>query len=244
MSGILLSQKSSFFVESFVPGLTKTVLYAEKCFPHYNLHNNYQDKGTSLSREIQTTENPVCVNGFCLAIILLLCLNCHCWKLYTKLMIMYHLKSENERRAASPLHFSLTRLGSLLKRSPSPSYSSANRRVGILFYFNAQCAICLFTRVICFKLQYPSEPRRSVSLSTYAEKDRSKEFEQYSSKSKRLFKALLSMRNPRKDGALYKFLDENWKKEKLEACLVLSFQILVCMYTYNLIYNAMFTNPP
>ncbi|KAH9719079.1 protein ABIL2 [Citrus sinensis] len=93
-------------------------------------------------------------------------------------------KPENERRAASPLHFSLTRLGSLLKRSPSPSNSSANRR-------------------------YPSEPRRSVSLSTNAEKDRSKEFEQYSSKSKRLFKALLSMRNPRKDSALYKFLDEN-----------------------------------
>ncbi|GAY39336.1 hypothetical protein CUMW_043570 [Citrus unshiu] len=93
-------------------------------------------------------------------------------------------KPENERRAASPLHFSLTRLGSLLKRSPSPSNSSANRR-------------------------YPSEPRRSVSLSTNAEKDMSKEFELYSSKSKRLFKALLSMRNPRKDSALYKFLDEN-----------------------------------
>lgn len=35
--------------------------------------------------------------------------------------------------------------------------------------------------------------------------------EQYASKSKRLFKALLSMRTSRKDGALYKFLDENWK---------------------------------
>ncbi|KAK9197642.1 hypothetical protein WN944_012825 [Citrus x changshan-huyou] len=93
-------------------------------------------------------------------------------------------KPENERRAASPLHFSLTRLGSLLKRSPSPSNSSANRR-------------------------YPSEPRRLVSLSTNAEKDMSKEFELYSSKSKRLFKALLSMRNPRKDSAVYKFLDEN-----------------------------------
>ncbi|KAH9775039.1 protein ABIL3 [Citrus sinensis] len=93
-------------------------------------------------------------------------------------------KPENERRAASPLHFSLTRLGSLLKRSPSPSNSSANRR-------------------------YPSEPRRLVSLSTNAEKDMSKEFEQYSSKSKRLFKALLSMRNPRKDSAAYKFLDGN-----------------------------------
>lgn len=95
-------------------------------------------------------------------------------------------KPDNERQAASPLLFSLPRLGSLLKRSPSPSYSSANGR-------------------------HPSEPRRSVSLSTYAEKDRSKEFEQYSSKSKQLFKALLSMRHPRKDGdgALYKFFDEN-----------------------------------
>lgn len=217
MSGNLYHRRVSFFVESCVHSLTKIVLSAEKCFPHYNLHNNFQGKGTCLSQEIQTTENQVCVNEFCLAIVLLWCLNCCCWRLCTKLVIMYLLKSENERRAASPLHFSLTRLGSLLKRSPSPSNSSANRRVGIrkgswgFYYFNVQCVIYLFTRVVCFKLQYPSEPRRSVSLSTNAAKDMSKEFEQYSSKSKRLFKALLSMRNPRKDSAVYKFLDENWK---------------------------------
>ncbi|KAK3228103.1 hypothetical protein Dsin_007965 [Dipteronia sinensis] len=88
-----------------------------------------------------------------------------------------------ERRAASPSQF--IRAGSLLKRSPSPSHSNAKRR-------------------------YPSEPRRSVSLSSHTERNRSnKDFGQYSSKSKRLFKALLSMRKTRKEGTLYKFLDEN-----------------------------------
>ncbi|KAK1564563.1 hypothetical protein Q3G72_005823 [Acer saccharum] len=88
-----------------------------------------------------------------------------------------------ERRATSPSHF--IRAGSLLKRSPSPSHSNAKQR-------------------------YPSEPRRSVSMSPHTEKNRSnKDFEQYSSKSKRLFKALLSMRKTRKEGTLNKFLDEN-----------------------------------
>ncbi|TXG50712.1 hypothetical protein EZV62_023236 [Acer yangbiense] len=88
-----------------------------------------------------------------------------------------------ERRATSPSHF--IRAGSLLKRSPSPSHSNAKRR-------------------------YPSEPRRSVSLASHTEQNRSnKDFEQYSSKSKRLFKALLSMRKTRKEGTLNKFLDEN-----------------------------------
>ncbi|KAK2664328.1 hypothetical protein Ddye_002902 [Dipteronia dyeriana] len=88
-----------------------------------------------------------------------------------------------ERRAASPSRF--IRAGSLLKRSPSPSHANAKRR-------------------------YPSEPRRSVSLSSHTERNRSNtDFEQYSSKSKRLFKALLSMRKTRKEGTLYKLLDEN-----------------------------------
>ncbi|KAL5814418.1 hypothetical protein ACOSQ4_025059 [Xanthoceras sorbifolium] len=90
----------------------------------------------------------------------------------------------HERQAASPNNFPLIRAGSFLKRSPSPSHSNAKR-------------------------QYPSEPRRSVSLSTHSERNRSKDFEQYSSKSKSIFKALLSMRKTRKDGTLYKFLDEN-----------------------------------
>ncbi|KAK4842963.1 hypothetical protein QYF36_002141 [Acer negundo] len=92
-------------------------------------------------------------------------------------------KKPPERRAASPSHF--IRAGSLLKRSPSPSHSNAKRR-------------------------YPSEPRRSVSLSSHTQKNRSdKDFGQYSSKGKRLFKALLSMRKTRKEGTLCKFLDEN-----------------------------------
>ncbi|KAJ6933784.1 hypothetical protein NC651_009006 [Populus alba x Populus x berolinensis] len=42
---------------------------------------------------------------------------------------------------------------------------------------------------------YPSEPRRSVSLSMYSERDKTKDSDQqYSGKSKRLFKALLRLR--------------------------------------------------
>ncbi|KDP25264.1 hypothetical protein JCGZ_20420 [Jatropha curcas] len=89
-----------------------------------------------------------------------------------------------DKRASSPQRFPLLRSGTLLpKRSISPNNAG--------------------------KPRFPSEPRRSVSLSaSYPERDRANDIEQYSSKSKRLFKALLSMRKPRKDRTLYKYLDE------------------------------------
>lgn len=91
--------------------------------------------------------------------------------------------NKTEKRSTSPFGLSLLRSGSALKRSISPNYS---------------------------RKRYPSEPQRSASLSTHAARERaSNDMEQYASKSKRLFKALLSMRTSRKDGALYKFLDEN-----------------------------------
>ncbi|XP_044486107.1 protein ABIL3-like [Mangifera indica] len=89
-----------------------------------------------------------------------------------------------ERRAASPLYLPFVRSGSLLKRSPSPNLSRAKRR-------------------------YPSEPRRTVSLTTFAEGNMNKDFEQNSGKSKGLFKAFLSLRKSRKEATLYNFLDEN-----------------------------------
>ncbi|XP_056173800.1 protein ABIL3-like isoform X2 [Syzygium oleosum] len=58
------------------------------------------------------------------------------------------------------------------------------------------------------KNQYPSEPRRSTSMSTHVERSRRTDIEVYSSKNKRLLKALLSMRKLRKDNKLYKFLDD------------------------------------
>ncbi|PNT45570.1 hypothetical protein POPTR_003G142800v4 [Populus trichocarpa] len=89
-----------------------------------------------------------------------------------------------ERRSSSPQHFPLIRSGSLLKGPVSSNYTNARRR-------------------------YPSEPRRSVSLSMYSERDKTKDSDQqYSGKSKRLFKALLRMRKSRKEGSLYKYLDE------------------------------------
>ncbi|KAG6782908.1 hypothetical protein POTOM_012335 [Populus tomentosa] len=75
-----------------------------------------------------------------------------------------------ERRSSSPQHSPLIRSASLLKRPVSSNYTNARRR-------------------------YPSEPRRSVSLSMYSERDKTKDSDQqYSGKSKRLFKALLRLR--------------------------------------------------
>ncbi|KAG6574249.1 Protein ABIL2, partial [Cucurbita argyrosperma subsp. sororia] len=56
--------------------------------------------------------------------------------------------------------------------------------------------------------RYPSEPRKSASMRMPAERDNSKDVEQYPSKSKRLLKALLSRRKSKKDDMLYTYLDE------------------------------------
>lgn len=90
-------------------------------------------------------------------------------------------------RPTSPRqYFPLPRSGSLMQRSTSPAPSHANA-----------------------KKRYPSEPRRTVSLCNPVERERAKDMEQYSSKSKRLFKAMLSLRRSKKDITVYKFLDEN-----------------------------------
>ncbi|XP_030540324.1 protein ABIL3-like isoform X4 [Rhodamnia argentea] len=89
-----------------------------------------------------------------------------------------------ERQSATLLHFQLTRSGSLVDRSTSPNPATAKRR-------------------------YPPEPRRSTSMSTHVERNRRTDIELYSSKNKRLFKALLSMPKSKKDSKLYKFLDES-----------------------------------
>ncbi|KAL6349552.1 hypothetical protein AAG906_034209 [Vitis piasezkii] len=90
---------------------------------------------------------------------------------------------ERDKRAVSPNYFPLIRSGSVASRSISPNSSKA-------------------------KLRNSSEPR-SASLFTRTERDRAKDIEQQTSQSKRLFKALISMRKPKKDGTLYRYLDEN-----------------------------------
>ncbi|KAH1075225.1 hypothetical protein J1N35_027553 [Gossypium stocksii] len=97
--------------------------------------------------------------------------------------ISMHQRQEN--RSNSPRHFLLPRSGSVMQRSSSPSHSNAKKR-------------------------WPSEPRRTVSMSTsLAERERAKDMEQYSSKGKRLLKAMLSLRKSKKNVTLHKFLDEN-----------------------------------
>ncbi|GMJ06279.1 ABL interactor-like protein 3 [Hibiscus trionum] len=102
-----------------------------------------------------------------------------------KLFTSISMNQRQENRSTSPRRFPLPRSGSLMQRSSSPSHANSKKR-------------------------WPSEPRRTVSLSTsIAEREKSKDMEQYSSKSKRLFKAMLSLRKSKKDVTVYKFLDEN-----------------------------------
>ncbi|CBI34535.3 unnamed protein product, partial [Vitis vinifera] len=83
---------------------------------------------------------------------------------------------ERDKRAVSPNYFPLIRSGSVASRSTSPNSSKA-------------------------KLRTSSEPR-SASLFTRTERERAKDIEQQTSQSKRLFKALISMRKPKKDVTL------------------------------------------
>ncbi|KAG8496769.1 hypothetical protein CXB51_007984 [Gossypium anomalum] len=84
---------------------------------------------------------------------------------------------KSDKRSSSPRHIPLPRTVSLMPRSTSPNT----------------------------KKRYPSEPRRTVSLSMVGEDVD----QQYSTKSKRLFKAMLSLRKSKKDLSLHKFLDDN-----------------------------------
>ncbi|OMO79810.1 hypothetical protein CCACVL1_13407 [Corchorus capsularis] len=103
--------------------------------------------------------------------------------------LLFTSKSMNkkpENRSTSPRRFPLLRSGSVMQRSTSPTPSHTNA-----------------------KKRYPSEPRRTYSLCSVGEREKGKDMEQYSSKSKRLFKAMLSLRKSKKDITVYKFLDEN-----------------------------------
>ncbi|XP_012439804.1 protein ABIL2 [Gossypium raimondii] len=102
-----------------------------------------------------------------------------------RLFTSISMNQRQENRSNSPRHFLLPRSGSVMQRSSSPSHSNAKKR-------------------------WPSEPRRTVSMSTsLAERERAKDMEQYSSKGKRLLKAMLSLRKSKKNVTLHKFLDEN-----------------------------------
>uniref|UniRef100_A0A7N2QYW2 Protein ABIL2 n=1 Tax=Quercus lobata TaxID=97700 RepID=A0A7N2QYW2_QUELO len=89
-----------------------------------------------------------------------------------------------ENRAVSPYRFSFLRSGSLVKRSSAINSYTANQR-------------------------FPSEPRRQISLPVHVERVGTKDIGQHSGKSNRLFKALLSMNKAKREGVLYKYLDEN-----------------------------------
>ncbi|KAA3456991.1 protein ABIL2-like isoform X1 [Gossypium australe] len=94
-----------------------------------------------------------------------------------QLLTSVSMNPRQDKRSSSPRHIPLPRTVSLMPRSTSPNT----------------------------KKRYPSEPRRTVSLSMVGEDVD----QQYSTKSKRLFKAMLSLRKSKKDLSLHKFLDDN-----------------------------------
>ncbi|XP_075671881.1 protein ABIL2-like isoform X2 [Castanea sativa] len=93
-------------------------------------------------------------------------------------------KKALENRAVSPYRFSFLRSGSLVKKSSAINSYTANQR-------------------------FPSEPRRQISLPVHVEQVGTKDIGQHSGKTNRLFKALLSMNKSKREGVLYKYLDEN-----------------------------------
>ncbi|CAL1386562.1 unnamed protein product [Linum trigynum] len=95
-------------------------------------------------------------------------------------------RSSNKKIADSPQRYPLLRSGSLyLKRSISPNYANGKQR-------------------------NPSAPRRLVTWPEHRGIDGGRnENEQQASKSKRLFRAMVSLRGSKKDnGSIYKQLDE------------------------------------
>ncbi|XP_039160397.1 protein ABIL2 isoform X2 [Eucalyptus grandis] len=132
------------------------------------------------------------------------------------------LSNKKAVKRTSPFLFQLTRSSSLADKSTSPNPSNAKKRVSINeiqcslaiklhFLLDMSCGHDLSWPSLLYahmNIQYPSEPRRSTSMSTHVERNRRTDIELCSSKNKSLFKALLSMRKSRKDSKLYKFLDE------------------------------------
>ncbi|CAK9143137.1 unnamed protein product [Ilex paraguariensis] len=90
---------------------------------------------------------------------------------------------ETGTQEASPLRFSLKRSGSLVKRSNTPSRNDKQWN------------------------QFPSEPQRSVSMCIHPERDRKKEIQPNSKRSKSFFKALLSVHRSRKEDVPYWYRD-------------------------------------
>uniref|UniRef100_A0A5B6YPJ0 Protein ABIL2-like n=1 Tax=Davidia involucrata TaxID=16924 RepID=A0A5B6YPJ0_DAVIN len=113
-------------------------------------------------------------------------------------------KKEQEKRTVSPHRFPLLRSGSRSGRLTTPNSRSTTP--------NSRSTTPNSSRPTTPNpsagRRYPSEPRKSASMRLHAEREYSKEIEQYPSKSKRLLKALLSRRKSKKDDMLYSYLDE------------------------------------
>ncbi|KAK4489741.1 hypothetical protein RD792_000376 [Penstemon davidsonii] len=103
-----------------------------------------------------------------------------------------------ERRSVSPNRFPFLRSGSFSKPTTPKSsrQSTPNRTRSTTPNPSSE------------RQPYISEPRKSASMQIHVGKESPKDIGQNPSKSKRLLKALLSRRKPKKDDMLYTYLDE------------------------------------
>ncbi|XP_068329504.1 protein ABIL2-like [Pyrus communis] len=108
-------------------------------------------------------------------------------------------KKELDKRTVSPHRFPLLRSGSLASRPTTPNKSRST---------TPNSSRPTTPNPANARRRHPSEPRKSASMRLPAERDNGREVEQYTSKSKRLLKALLSRRKSNKDDMLYTYLDE------------------------------------
>ncbi|CAK9146546.1 unnamed protein product [Ilex paraguariensis] len=106
---------------------------------------------------------------------------------------------ESDRRTVSPHRFPLVRSGSLLSRPTTPKSSRPTTpnpsRPNTLNPFLG-------------RQQHPSSAQKSASMRFHAERGELKERDKYTSRSKRILKALLSRRKSKEDDVLYAYLDE------------------------------------
>ncbi|KAF1893334.1 hypothetical protein Lal_00001794 [Lupinus albus] len=108
-------------------------------------------------------------------------------------------KKDLEKRAVSPHRFPLLRTGSRSSRATTPKTSRPT---------TPNPSRPITPNPSNARQMHPSEPRKSASMRLPAERDHVKDLEQFSTKSKRLLKALLSRRKSKKDDMLYTYLDE------------------------------------
>ncbi|KAF9601072.1 hypothetical protein IFM89_015998 [Coptis chinensis] len=115
----------------------------------------------------------------------------------------------SEKRTSSPLRskFPLLRSGSFLSRPATPNSSRPTTPTPTRPTTPTPSRLTS-PKSSSGRFKYPSDPRKPSSTHGHTERDNNIDVDQYPSKSKRLFKALLRRRKSKHDDMLYTYLDE------------------------------------